>query len=268
MTSKWLKNTDIDKFRKEKQEEKARLENGGARANLRKFPTPYAGTVDTPKTYVGRFLPSPDGEFYKRFYYHMFSDGDQWTFIMCSKTHEWTDYCPFCDAAHKLWKADKKTESKIYSRKIKYVANWYLLEDYRDEERVDDEKLIKTVMPYEFPAKLEQKLKKEITDIENGYGSAIFDPGKEGRNFYVNVLSTKKDKAGKSWPDYSTSEFARKPSALGTDKEIEKIMQQCINLNEYIRSQEMSQEEIIDILKDNFLYDMVSDELDKHDWIE
>jgi hypothetical protein len=78
--------------------------------------------------------------------------------------------------------------------------------------------------------KVEQKVKKEITNKDEGYGAQIFDPVQNGRNFIINVLSTKKQDDGRTWPDYSTSDFSRRQYALGDDDEIKAFWKPVLTL--------------------------------------
>ena len=127
-------------------------------------------------------------------------------------------------------------------------------------ENDDENKVNGTVRLYEFPGKVEAKLKKQITDGKNGLGPSIFDPGEDGYNFILEVGATKKQKNGKVWPDYSLSDFARKSYALGTDEEIKAIMSTTYDIDEYIQGRERDEQEIIDALKQNMMFDLVKNE--------
>ncbi len=103
-------------------------------------------------------------------------------------------------------------------------------------------------------------MKSEITDTKHGLGPAIFDPGDEGFNFILKVKATR-PKDGKTWPDYSDSVFARRPEALGSNREIQDIMDSRYDLEEYVKGMERPEEDIINLLKAEMLWDMV-----KNDW--
>lgn len=261
--SKWIKKDLFESFQKEKIEEKDTSNSGSyMRSNL-VWDTPQKGSTEQPKTYEGRFLPDPEGEFYKRYFYHFWKSGDTWKFISCSKTpDDFKAFCPVCSAVSKLYNGTKDDKNQAYQlkRKERNVANFYIAKDNRDDDRDDENKVVGKVKLYEFPSKVEQKVKKEITDREQGYGMQIFDPGEDGRNFIINVLSTKKQDDGKTWPDYSTSEFSRRQSALGTDEEIEGLMETTVNLKEYINQMETDKDKVVEILKAEFLWDLVEDE--------
>jgi hypothetical protein len=259
--SKWVPKDLFNKFKEDKakeQDTKTTFENN--------WPTPEKGTTDKPKTYEGRFLPDPDGVFYKKVFYHMFQQGEGWKFIMCDKTWNFENFCPWCYLTQQLYTgtaADKKLASK-YKRKEKYSGNWYVVDDPRDAEREEGKKFAGRTLIYDFPSKVESKLKEEITDSKNGLGSAIFDPGEDGYNFFLKVKSTKADKDGNIYPDYSDSTFARRASALGSDAEITKIMESCHNINEYLKGVQLSDEKQMDILQSEMVWDIVEKEWNKH----
>ena len=260
--SKWIDKELFDEFQKEKIEEK---DSGGGNRSALLWPTPEKGSIENPKVYEGRFVPDPKGKFYKRFYYHMWQAGDEsWIFVLCPKTHDFKNYCPFCSVTSKLYAGGtKQDKAQGYNlkRKEKFVGNWFVAKDPRDADKEEESKMAGTLKLYEFPGKLEQKLKKEITDTAEGYGLSIFDPSEEGRNFIIRVLSTKKDDRGKQWPDYSNSDFSRSLSAIAdSDKAIQAIMDKTVDLAEYISEMEVSNPKMVEILKNEFLWDMVADE--------
>lgn len=260
--SKWIKKDLFESFQKEKIEEKDTSNSGGfIRSNL-VWDTPQKGTVEQAKVYEGRFLPDPEGEFYKRYYFHFWKSGENWKFIFCPKTHDYKNFCPVCSAVSKLYNGTKDDKKQAYQlkKKERNVANFYIVKDNRDDDRDDENKVVNKVKLYEFPSKVEQKVKKEITNRDEGYGMEIFDPGEDGRNFIINVLSTKKQDDGKTWPDYSTSAFSRRQYGLGDDEEIKAIMDTCTSLKGYIESMETDKDKIVEILKSEFLWDLVETE--------
>ena len=261
MASKWINKDLFNDFQNKKKEEKEKPAGRAFRSDL-VWKTPEKGTVETAKVYEGRFVPDPKGRFYEKYYYHMFKSGETWSFSICPKTFDFEAFCPFCLSSQLLYtgsQADKK-KAPEYARKTKFVGNFFIIDDPRDAETEEDKKVNGTVKLYEFPGKVEIKLKEEITDTKNGLGYAIFDPGKEGYNFILKVLSTKRDKNNKEWPEYGNSTFARKSSPLGTDKEIDAIMKTANDLMEYLNDSLKTDEEIKDILKKEVLWDLVKDE--------
>jgi hypothetical protein len=262
--SKWVNDDLFGKFQDQKKEEKENPQGGGVRRMDIVWQTPEKGTDTVAKTYKGRFLPDPKGEFYKQYYYHMYRSGEKWVFTICPKTDDFENFCPFCSVTSKLYTgsaADKKMANN-YKRKRKYVSNFFIQDDPRDAERDDDAKVNGTVKLYEFPNKVEMKLKEEITDPD-GLGISIFDPGTDGYDFILKVMSTKKDDKGNSWPDYSNSKFDRRPDALGDDEEINRIMGSTYDINDYLDQQRRTEEELIKLVKDEMLFDMISDEYDQ-----
>jgi hypothetical protein len=260
--SKWINDDLFGQFQDQKKEEKERPKGGVRRSDF-VWQTPEKGTETVAKVYSGRFLPDPNGNFYKQYYYHMYRSGDKWQFVICPKTDNFENFCPFCTVTSKLYMgtaADKKLANN-YKRKRKYVGNFFIVDDPRDADRDDEHKVNGTSKLYEFPNKVEMKLKEEITDHDNGLGAAIFDPSEEGFNFILKVQATKKDEHGNSWPDYGNSTFSRRPTALGTDAEIEEIMKSTIDINEYIDGLKKTDEEILKLLKDEQLFELVQSEL-------
>lgn len=264
--SKWIKKDLFSDFQQQKKEEADAPQQGfGVRRMDVVWETPQKGTAERPKIYEGRFLPDSKGGFYKKYSYHMFLSGEKWAFILCPKTDSFDKYCPFCSVTSKLYQgtaADKKMAYQ-YKRKEKFVGNFYIVDDPRDHERDEEKKVNGMVKLYEFPAKVEMKLKSEITDSRQGYGHRIFDPGEDGHNFILKVLATKKDANGNVWPDYSSSQFSRNSEAIGTDEEIEKIMASCVDLDEYIDSLRTNNERMVDILKAEMVWDLVESEFNK-----
>jgi hypothetical protein len=266
--SKWI-NTDLfGQFQKQKKEEKEKQPSTGFQSRTEFiWETPDKGTDTQPKIYTIRFIPDQKGVFYKEYSYHMFKSGEKWVFAICPKTEGFDKFCPVCAATSKLYTgtAADKVMAANYKRKKKYVGNITIVDDPRDSERQEEkDKCNGKVKLYEFPQKVEAKLKEEITDSKNGLGPAIFDPGPDGFNFLLKVGATKKDGAGKEWPDYANSTFSRRPEALGTDEEIDKIMKSTIGIDDYINSLKKSDEELVKIMKDEMLYDLIKDDVENY----
>ena len=268
--SKWINKDLFDHFRKEKIDEKDTQVTTFRRSDLL-WDTPEKGTVEQPKIYEGRFLPDSNGNFYEKYFYHMWQAGEKWVFVLCPKTFDFANYCPFCSAVNKLYSSGSKQDrSHAYQlkRKEKFVSNFYIVKDPRDVDRDEENKVVGRVKLYEFPSKVETKLKNEVTDRDEGYGMEIFDPSENGRNFILKVLSTKKQEDGRTWPDYSSSQFSRTQNALGSEDEIEELMKNCIDIKEYIRSMETSEDKQIEILKNEFLWEILEEEALKNGYQE
>jgi len=267
--SKWINKDLFNKFQEGKKNEIDTQPKGLRRSDL-VWRTPEKGTPERAKVYEGRFLQDKNGNFYKKFYYHMFQSGESWVFILCNKTFNFENFCPFCTSTSRLYTgsaADKKMAVN-YKRKEKFVGNFYIVDDPRDADADEDYKVGGNVRLYEFPGKVEMKLKEEITDTKNGLGLYIFDPSDEGYNFILKVLSTKRDKNNKIWPDYSSSTFSRRSSALGDDNEIKAIMKSTIDIDEYLDDMKKTDEEFVEIIKAEMLWDLVKDEYEKIDRIK
>lgn len=263
--SKWINKEAFEKFQSQKKQEADNQQFSDTKRSDIVWQTPEKGTEQTPKVYEGRFIPDADGEFYKKFYYHMFKSGEKWAFIICPKTDNFDNYCPWCSVTSKLYMGTDSDKSLAYNykRKEKFVGNFYIVDDPRDSSRDEENKVNGTVKLYEFPKKIESVLKQQITDVKHGLGYSIFDP-EEGYNFILKVLSTKPQKDKKVWPDYTTSMFSYEKSRLGSDSEISTIMKSTHGLNKYIESLKKSDDFIIKTLKDELMYDMVSDEIERN----
>lgn len=270
--SKWLNDSDFESFIEEKKhEQEARTKEAGPRRTDIIWQTPERGTSDSPNDYELRFLPSPKGKPYRKIYYHMSQNPatNRWTFILCPKTHNFENYCPLCSATSKLYMGDKEDKKMAdnYKRKIKYVSNIFVIDDFRDAKRAKDDLTPFTgrVLVYEFPGKVESKLAQELVDRKHGLGPAIFDPGPNGYNFLLRVGATKPSGAQKKvFPNYDDSKFIPRPSALGTDNEIEKIMEQRHDLDEYIGSMERDNDFLKGFLQTEMLWEMIKGEWDKY----
>lgn len=269
MGKSWVNNDFFSGFQDQKRNE---ADTGGEYTKRSEivWPTPDKGTETKPKIYKGRFLPNPDATgpldaFYVMYFYHMFQSGDKWFFALCHKTFDMDNFCPFCHISGKLYQGTKedKVLAKLYKRKAKFASNWYVGSDPRDSDKEEEDKQEGKVRIYEFPSKVESKLKREITDTKEGWGVRIFDPGEKGVDFTISVKSTKPDANKKTFPDYSDSLFSRHQNPLGSDKEIEKIMSSRHGLNEYLQSLVRSDDDIIEILKKEQLWELAEDEYNR-----
>jgi len=261
--SKWINKDLFTKFQEQKKNEQEKAPTGAGRMEII-WKNPDKGTIDKPRIYEGRFLTDPNGRFYEKYLYHMFYSNEKWHFVLCEKTFSMENFCPLCTVTSKLYMSGNKVDkeaAKKYGRKERFCGNWYVVDDPRDVEMDDPEKKANgKVKIYEFPGKLESKVKNEITDVKNGLGLSIFDPGDDGYNFIIKVKSTKPTGEGKTFPDYADSIFSRKPTALGNDNEIRDIMSKTINVTEYINSMRMNDDNIMALLKAEMVWELVSSE--------
>jgi hypothetical protein len=260
--SKWVNTEKFEQFKEERANDTTEKKSDVTYA--RKYKSPTMGTQSKPKEYHMRLIPDMKGNFYKKIYFHMFQSGETWNFIMCPKTEYFECYCPWCQLTQLLYQggAADKNRAQAYKRKEKFVGNNYVVKDPRDADEQDKDKWLagKTFL-YEFPATIEQLIKKEITDIENGWGFKIFDP-EDGHNLIVSIGAKKPDKAGKVWPDYSLTTFAKKATPMCDD--IEAAMATTQDIMEYVKNSLKTPEEHAAILKSELVYDDVKDQFERH----
>lgn len=258
--SKWVNTKKFEDFAGEKAQEKEETKDYGS-TFAKKF-RPDRGTEANPKEYELRLVPDPKDEFYKKYFYHMFQSGENWHYFLCPKTNGLDHYCPWCAISQLLWKGSEsdKKKAREYSRKERYCGNVFVVHDPRDAEvQDDDRKNTGQMRLYEFPLTVEKMIKKEITDKKNGYGYAIFDPEEGGYSFLLAIGAKKPDKNKKVWPDYAPSMFARRPSAMlaGFDRDIEEVMEDRYDLEDYIKTMSLSIEDNENLLKSEMVWDDV-----------
>lgn len=265
--SKWINKQLFEKYVENKEKEQVETNKSFIRKSDVVWANPTAGSVTQAEIYEGRFLPDPENVYSSKYFYHMWKAGEKWNYVFCPKTWDFNNYCPICALTNKLYMGTVKDKSVagLMKRKSRHVANFYVVSDPRDSKIVDLEKKAsgKTKI-YEFPDKVESKLKMQLLDKNEGLGSQIFDPGEEGHNFILRIKSTKTDANGKSYPDYADCDFSRKSSAIGTEKQIKDIMDTRYNLITYIKGLETPRETIVEMLRSEMLYDLVKDEWEKH----
>jgi hypothetical protein len=155
-------------------------------------------------------------------------------------------------------KEDKRT-AYLYKRKQKHCINAYIVNDPRDADAESQEdKVSGTVKIYDFPDKIEAKIKSEMNDDAHGAGINIFDPGEDGVDFLLKVGATKEDEDKRVFPDYSTSKFSSKSNPIAdSDAKIEAIMDSTHDLDEYLKSMERTNEEILKLIKTEMLWEYI-----------
>jgi hypothetical protein len=259
--SKWVNTEKFEEFKNERQNDTSDQKNNVTFA--RKYPNPKMGSLNSPKEYHVRLVPDTKGSFYKKIYYHMFQSGESWNFIMCPKTEDFECYCPWCALTQTLYQgndADKK-RAYTYKRKEKFVGNVYVVKDPRDADQNDpDRKLTGKTFLYEFPSVIEQLIKKEVTDVENGWGFKIFDP-EDGHNLIISIGAKKADKNGKVWPDYSLTTFSKRPSSIGEN--VDEVMETTQDIMEYVDKSMKTNEEHAEMLKSEMLFDDVKEQFER-----
>jgi len=257
--SKWIKKDKFKSFVNQRESAPEPTANGGD--YVKKWKNPKMGTVDKAKEYRIRLLPDKNSEFYKHYYYHYFVVDETHHFITCPKSDGMDKFCPWCSVSQSLYKGNKEDKklAKNYSRKEKYVGNILVVDDPRDADVDDEYKVSGKVRIYEFPSTVESTIKNELTDKQEGYGMAIFDP-EDGHDMLIKIKAKKPDKNGKSWPDYSDTMFARKASSLGSEKEIDEIMDKTVDLVEYLEKTQLDWNTHKKLLKTEGLWEDVEDE--------
>lgn len=259
--SKWIKSDKFKDFVEKKSTEQPREQQGGF---VSKWKNPVMGTVDQAKTYRVRFLPDKNSDFYLKYCYHYFVIDEKHYFIFCPKTHGMDEYCPWCSVSQILYKGNKddKALAANYKRMEKFIGNVLVIDDPRDADVEDEYKVSGTVRLYEFPATIESKLRNEVTDRAEGYGAKIFDP-EDGFDLVIKIKAKKPDKNGKMWPDYSDTQFSRKSTSLGSEKEIDELIEKTVNLKEHIETSSLSWDEHKKLLKLEGYWEDVEDEFNR-----
>ena len=187
--SKWLRKDDYEMFADQKAKDKENASNDTVGGFYKKWKNPKMGTQEKAKEYKVRLLPDPKKGYYKNYLYHGFLSGESFVYFLCEKTFDMDAYCPFCDVTKLLYQGNESDKRKAseYKRKERFVSNVFIAEDPRDAETKNEEyKVEGTVRLYEFPATVESKIANEITDKEQGYGIAVFDP-EEGYDFILKI---------------------------------------------------------------------------------
>lgn len=262
--SKWINKEKFENFKNERANDNT--EDKGV-TFARKWPNPKMGTQNKPNEYHVRLLPDINGDFYKKIFFHMFQSGEKWCYILCPKTHGMDNYCPWCALTQILWQGSESDRKRAgtYKRKEKFVTNIFVVKDPRDANENDEEKQAagKTFL-YEFPATIEQRVKKEMLDTENGWGYDIFNPEK-GYNLIISIGAKKPDKSGKVWPDYSLTEFAKRPSAIAdSEEDIEEIMKTTQPIKDYLDRSTWSADQHEELLKSEMVYEDIEDGFIRH----
>ena len=259
--SKWLNKDKFKAFVNKRQEDQSSDDQDGF---AKKWKNPQMGTVEKAKEYTIRLLPDKQSQFYLRYFYHYFVTDEKHHFITCPKTENMDSYCPWCSMAQQLYRGNKedKAMAKTYSRREKFVGNILILDDPRDDGVDDEYKVKNSVRLYEFPATIESKIKSEITDKTEGYGMAVFDP-ENGHNMIIKIKSKKPDANGKAWPDYADTMFSRSPSSLGTEKEIDEIMEGTVDLAKHLKDGQLSWQNHEKLLKIEGFWEDVQEEFER-----
>lgn len=263
--SKWISKDLFNKHLEEREKEKLEKIPRFNRSEI-VWPSLKPGTQDEPTVYEGRFLPDPEGLLIKKYYYHMWKSGDKYISLLCPKTHGFGNFCPVCSVVSSLYNgtAEDKKIAREMKRKERYVSNFYIVDDPRDKNVKEEEnKMSGKVRLYEFPSKINEKLIAE-EDEKEGLRERVWDAGEDGHNFFIKIKLTKPDENKRQFPDYSSSVFSRKSTALGSDKKTEEITKSVYSLKKHVETMEKSLDWIKETLISEGLFKLVEREWAKH----
>lgn len=204
-------------------------DDGTAEAIIRFLPPKFKGET--------QLYDLPYVEFYK----HSFLGSAGWFIQDCPKTIK--KDCPVCEDVSNLYNIGDKRNGSQRFKKVDYIVNILVIKDPQNPENNGK------VFLYRFGKKIWEKICgkwcpkpdsiDEPLDIWSYY---------EGANFKLKIKRTAKDENGKSYPDYSTSEWCA-PSSL-SDEIAERCNEQMVDLNEFL---DPSRFKSYDDLKENYL---------------
>jgi len=191
--------------------------------------TPIIGKDENEVEYVVRFLPdgySESGSPFIQRNIHSYGPYENNMYDRCRKALGKGEACYICDQANPLFKSENPVDQEMaYSRysKRKYIANVLIVKDARDDGANEGK-----VFMYEFGKKIWEKLDIEIKD-----DFIYYDP-ELGANFTIKVKRVQK------YPNYDSSHFERKVSAIADSEEkINEILDLTYDLTEENLNPEM-----------------------------
>jgi len=172
-----------------------------------------------------RFLPSKDTDIpFVSVYSHSVKGPGGYYIENCPTTFK--KECPVCKANSAIWDSDPDT-ARSRKRKQHYYSNVLVIKDPANPENEGK------VFIYKYGKKVHDKIMEKINPGEDSINEPlmVFDYY-EGADF---KLILKKVKVGTvEMPNYDSCYFDDKPSAIGTDDEIEKIDNSLYGLSEFI----------------------------------
>lgn len=184
-------------------------------------------------TAIIRFLPDLDGTPYVKFYTHNFSymiNGIKKYWIRnCINTFGYDKECPICKKNQEYWNSAFEQDKAIASqrkRKLVFMSNILVIKNPNKPE--DEGK----VFLYQYGQKIFDKIKdkwfpseevKALGDYEEYIPFDLY----EGADFKL-VVAKQGD-----YPNYDKSEFG-KQKPIGTDEQIEAIMNKTYKLSEFM----------------------------------
>lgn len=167
-----------------------------------------------------RFLPNPEGNSslnLVKYYDHFFKVEETGNYYIENSltTFDTTDYIQHY--VNYLWKHDEDLARK-YKRRTNFVSNILIVDDPAVPENNGK------VFKFKFGTKIFDKIKEMICpEFPNATPVDVFDPW-IGANFLLRVKLVAK------FPNYDSSKFDT-TSAIGTDEEILKVLEQCYDLS-------------------------------------
>jgi hypothetical protein len=179
-----------------------------------------------------RFLPAPpaDGDDslpWVKIFNHGFQGPGGWLIDNCLTTHN--KNCPVCEHNSKLWNSGIEANKDIVrkqKRKLRYVANVYIVSDPKHPENEGQVKL------FRFGAKIFDKIT-EAMNPQFADEQAInpFDLW-AGANFKIKIRKVE------GYQNYDRSEFESPSALLDDDAELERIYNSEFSLKELISDKE------------------------------
>jgi hypothetical protein len=199
-------------------------------------------------TAVIRFLPDREGNPFIKYHQHNFKymiDGNKKFYIKnCINDFGFDRECPVCKKNSEYWASSFEEDKKIASarkRKLIYVSNILVV---KNPDCPEDEG---KVFLYSYGEKIYGKAKEKMFPSDKvkelgEYDEYIPYDLYEGANFTL-----QQEKQGE-FPNYDKSTFG-KQCAVGSDKVIEKIMDQVYDLNEFTTEDKYpTNEEVVKLL--------------------
>lgn len=171
-----------------------------------------------------RFLPSPDTDIpFVSVYSHSIRGPGGWYIENCPTTLK--KDCPACKANKLIWDSDQET-ARSRKRKQNYYSNILVVKDPANPENEGK------VFLYKYGKKVHDRIMEKMAPGEGSIEEPVFIfDYYDGADF---KLIIKKIQVGKiAMPNYDSCQFD-KPSAIGTEEEIEKISKSLYGLSEFI----------------------------------
>jgi hypothetical protein len=195
-----------------------------------------------------RFIPDTDGNPFVKYYSHSFDymvDGVKKYWIKnCINTFGYEKECPVCKKNQEYWNSSFEQDKKIASqrkRKLVFVSNILVIKNPANPE--DDGK----VFLYQYGQKIYEKMKALMFPsaedlLDEDFKSFVPFDLEVGAEFLLKV------KKQGDFPNYDDSKFGNQKK-LGTEKEIDKIMEKTYLLEEFMKDDKFpTNEETIKVL--------------------